>query len=94
MTLLEFLKMARTPEGWFDCAVEFGEYEQKLKAAESDNFDLREEIKALKFEADRITRRDISALRKNNFGFRYSVATMNGHMHAHCTTKGCVSRME
>jgi hypothetical protein len=25
---------------------------------------------------------------------RYSVASVNGHMHAHCTTKGCVSWME
>jgi len=25
---------------------------------------------------------------------RYTVAGLNGHMHAHCTTKGCVSWME
>lgn len=29
-----------------------------------------------------------------NGKIRYTVAGLNGHMHAHCTTKGCVSWME
>lgn len=54
MTLLEFIRKLQTPEGRLECATTYGDCKERLTDTESDNFDLREEIKALKFERDRI----------------------------------------
>ncbi len=64
MTLLEFVRKLQTPDGRIECAAAYGECDQKLTAAESDNFDLREEIKSIKFESERIDKTDLDEARK------------------------------
>lgn len=54
----------------------------------------KEDARAKGYKKGSGGRGEVACIVCNVGTIKYSVASINGHTHAHCTTKGCVSHME